>query len=146
MATSEEIERGLEAFYRNYIEVFNTAEVERFLTYFANPYVSISGDRGVRVVANDAKHASDFARIMQALKGRGWVRSDIVGIRAWAMDEKLGTILSDVVRVKADGSILEEIRACYLVRREDAGWKIATISEIKPPYLGPGDVRRPARR
>jgi hypothetical protein len=142
---SNDLERGLEIFYRDYIDVFNTAEVERFLTYFANPYVSISGDRGTRVVANDAKHASDFARIMQALKARGWVRSDIVGIKAWALDEKLGMIVSDVVRVKADGSILEEIRACYIVRREDAGWKIATISEIKPPHLGPGDLPRPIR-
>lgn len=146
MEPSREIERGLEAFYRDYIDVFNTAEVERFLKYFANPYVSISGERGVRVVANDARHASDFAKIMQALKGRGWMRSDIVGIRAWALDEKLGMIVSDVVRVKADGSILEEIRACYLVRRDDAGWKIATISEIKPPHLGPGDIPRPARK
>jgi len=144
--TSKEIERGLEAFYRDYIEVFNTAEVERFLTYFANPYVSISGDRGIRMVANDAPHASDFTRIMQALKTRGWVRSDIVGIRAWAMDGKLGMIVSDVVRVKENGSILEEIRACYIVRREDAGWKIATTSEIKPPHLGPGDIPRPTRK
>ena len=146
METSKEVERDLEGFYRGYIEVFNTAEVERFLTYFANPYVSIGGERGVRVIANDAKHAGDFARIMQALKGRGWVRSDIVGIRAWGMDEKLGMIVSDVVRVKADGSILEEIRACYLVRREDAGWKIGTISEIKAPNLGPGDIPRPVKK
>jgi len=47
-----------------------------------------------------------------------------------------------VVRVKADGSILEEIRACYIVRRHDEGWKIATISEIRPPHLGPGDIPR----
>ena len=145
METKETV-RELEAFYRDYIDVFNTAKVERFLTYFADPYVSISGDRGIRVVANDAKHAGDFARIMHALKARGWVRSDIVGIRAWAMDEKLGMIVSDVVRVKPDGAILEEIRACYLVRREDVGWKIATISEIKPPHLGPGDMPRPSRK
>jgi hypothetical protein len=143
---TKETEQELEAFYRAYIDVFNTAEVERFLTYFANPYVSISGDRGIRVVANDAKHAGDFARIMQALQARGWARSDIVQIKAWAIDEKLGMVVSDVVRVKADGATLEEIRACYLVRREDVGWKIATISEIKPPHLGPGELPRPKRK
>ena len=136
MVKSRDIERELEIFYRSYIDVFNTVEVDRFLTYFANPYVTISGERGVRVITNDAKHAGDFARIMQGLQARGWVRSDIADVRAWGMDEKLGMIVSDVVRVKTDGSRLEEIRACYLVRREDAGWKIATISEIKPPYLG----------
>src|SRR5215469_6107579 len=103
METSKNIESELEAFYRDYIDVFNTAKVERFLTYFANPYVSISGDRGLRVVVNDMKHAGDFGRNMEALKVRGWMRSDIVGVRAWAMDEKVGMIVSDVVRVKGDG-------------------------------------------
>ena len=138
-----EIERSLENFYRDYIDRFNGADVERFLEYFARPYVSISGERGMRVVANDPGHASGFKRIMDGLKERGWVRSEIVGIKTWAIDENLGMILSDVVRVKADKSILEEIRACYLVRRENGAWKITTLSEVRPPFLGPGDVPRP---
>jgi hypothetical protein len=50
-------------------------------------------------------------------------------------------ILSDVTRYKTDGSILEKVRALYMVRRDD-GWKIVTITEIKPPFLGPGDIPR----
>ena len=38
--------------------------------------------------------------------------------------------------------VLEKIRACYMVRRDGTAWKIMTISEIKPPYLGPGNVPR----
>jgi len=124
--------------------VFNTANVERFLGYFARPYILISGERGTRIIANDTGHARDFDRIMNALKGRGWVRSEIVGLKTWA-DDKLGMIMSDVVRLRANDSILEEIRACYLVRRENDGWKIATLSEIRPPHLGPGNIPRPAR-
>jgi hypothetical protein len=139
-----EIERSLESFYRDYIDRFNTADVERFLEYFAQPYVSIGGERGVRVVANDAAHVSGFRRVMDRLTERGWVRSEIVAIKAWALDDNLGMILSDVVRVRADKSVLEEVRACYLVRRENQAWKIATISEIRPPYLGPGNVPRPS--
>ena len=138
-----EIESSLESFYRDYIDRFNTADVERFLEYFTRPYISISGERGVRVVANDGGHVSGFRRVMDGLKERGWVRSEIVAIQAWALDDNLGMILSDVVRVKADKSVLEEVRACYLVRRENQSWKIATISEVRPPYLGPGDVPRP---
>jgi hypothetical protein len=137
-----EIERSLESFYRDYIDRFNSADVERFLEYFARPYVSVSGERGVRVVANDPGHASGFRRLMDGLKERGWVRSEIVAIKAWALEDNLGMILSDVVRMKADNSLLEEVRACYLVRREHQAWKIATISEVSPPFLGPGDVPR----
>ena len=139
-----EIERSLESFYRDYIVRFNAADVERFLEYFTRPYVSISGERGVRIVANDPGHVRGFRRVMDGLKERGWVRSEIVAIKAWALDDNLGMILSDVVRVRADNSVLEEVRACYLVRRENHAWRIATISEVRPPHLGPGNVPRPS--
>jgi hypothetical protein len=139
-----DIARSLESFYRDYIDRFNTADVDGFLEYFARPYVSISGERGVRVVPNDPGHGSGFRRVMDGLKERGWVRSEIVAINAWALDDNLGMILSDVVRVRADKSVLEEVRACYLVRRENQSWKIATISEVRPPYLGPGNLLRPS--
>ncbi len=142
MAAAGEIEQELERFYRDYIDLFNRAEVEQFLPYFSDPYVSISGARGVNVIANDAAHAAGFRRLMAALRTRGWARSEIVRIKSWAMDENLGMILADVIRRKSDNSILEEIRACYIVRREAQSWKIATISEVKPPFLGPGDFPR----
>jgi hypothetical protein len=28
------------------------------------------------------------------------------------------------------------------VRRETKGWKLVTLSEVKPPFLGPGDLSR----
>src|SRR5215831_17674658 len=107
------MERSLESFYRDYIDRFNIADVERFLEYFARPYVSIGGERGVRVVANDGGHVSGFRRVMDELKERGWVRSQVVAIKAWTLDDNLGMILSDVARVRADNSVLEEVRACY---------------------------------
>ena len=79
---------------------------------------------------------------MTDLKERGWVRSDIDQLKAWALAEDLAMILADVTRHKADGSILERVRACYTVRRDAKGWKIVTLSEVKPPFLGPGDLAR----
>ena len=141
MATSEEIARELEGFYRHYIEVFN-AEDDRFYDCFAVPYGTVSGERGLTTVANDADHRNGFRRTMKMLKERGWVRSDIDRIKAWALADNLAMIVSDVTRRKTDNSILEKVRACYLLRRDSNSWKIVTISEIKPPFLGPGDVTR----
>ncbi len=70
------------------------------------------------------------------------MRSGIDSIKAWALADNFGMILSDVTRYKADNSVLEKIRAMYMVRRDGGQWKIMTISEIKPPFLGPGDVAR----
>ena len=79
---------------------------------------------------------------MADLKERGSVRSAINQLKAWALAEDLAMILADVTRHKADGSILEWVRACYTVRRDTKGWKIVTLSEVKPPFLGPGDLTR----
>jgi hypothetical protein len=58
------------------------------------------------------------------------------------MAENLGMILADVTRHKSDRSTLERVRACYTLRRDAKGWKIVAMAEIKPPYLGPGDIAR----
>jgi ketosteroid isomerase-like protein len=142
MEQSQEIERDLERFYREYIDLFNREDAQRCVDSFARPYVALSGSRGVNLVPNEASYAGDFGRMIEALKGRGWARSDIVAMETWALDPNLGMIVAHVARVKADGSNLEDVRACYMVRRENGQWKIATISEIKPPFLGPGHLPR----
>jgi len=140
MATSDEISGELESFYRHYIEVFNR-EDESFYDCFSNPYAVISGERGITTIGNDNRDS--FARTMKVLKEQGWKHSGIDQIKAWALGEDLGMIVSDVTRYKTDGSVMEKIRACYLLRRDRGKWKLVTISEIKPPFLGPGDIARP---
>ena len=141
MPTSEEIVRELENFYRHYIDVFNR-EDDRFFDCFAHPYAAVSGERGLAAVANDAENRKNFGRTMTTLKQRGWARSDIDSLKTWALADNFGMILSDVTRYKSDGSVLEKLRACYMVRRDAGAWRIMTISEVKPPFLGPGDLSR----
>ena len=141
MATSEEIVRELESFYRHYIDVFNREDAE-FYDCFANPYAMVSGARGLLTVANNDDNRKSFGRIMKTLKEQGWARSGIDRINAWAMAADFGMILSDVTRYKADGSVMEKIRACYSLRRDKDKWKIVTITEVTPPFLGPGNIAR----
>ena len=102
----------------------------------------ITGRYGLSQCATESDHQRSFAKIMADLKERGWVRSAINQLKAWALAEDLAMILANVTRHKADGSILEWVRACYTVRRDTKGWKIVTLSEVKPPFLGPGDLTR----
>lgn len=141
MPTSQEIARELEAFYRHYIEVFNR-EDDAYFDCLASTYGMVSGERGLNVVTNDESHRAGFRRMMTALKERGWVRSGIDRIMAWALADNLAMIISDVTRYRANNAVLEKLRACYTVRRDGNSWKIVTIGEIKPPFLGPGDVPR----
>ncbi|HVN28529.1 MAG TPA: hypothetical protein VMT64_08595 [Candidatus Binataceae bacterium] len=143
MAAADAIATELEAFYRRYIEAFNRQETVGFVDYFTHPYAVISGERGVTSVADEQSHRKSFERSMVTLRGRGWVRSGIDSIKAWSLADNLGMIVSDVTRYKADDSVLEKVRACYFLCRADASWKIATITEIRPPHRGPGDVPYP---
>ena len=141
MSTQSEIVAELENFYRYYIDVFNR-EDPRFYDCFGSTYAMLSGERGVTTVTNDENHRNNFRRTMEQLRQRGWVRSGIDAVHAWALGENLGMIMSDVTRYKAGDAVLEKIRACYTLRRDGAAWKIITLTEIRAPFLGPGDVPR----
>jgi ketosteroid isomerase-like protein len=140
--TSEQISNELSGFYESYIAAFNREDIDAFTESFAYPYAWITGRDGLSQCTTESQHQRGFAKIMADLKERGWVRSDINRLKTWAVAEDLAMILADVSRHKADGSILERVRACYMVRRDARGWKIVTLSEVKPPFLGPGDLAR----
>ncbi|HXD91547.1 MAG TPA: hypothetical protein VNU00_10870 [Candidatus Binataceae bacterium] len=142
MPASEEIGRELETFYKGYIDAFNREDVDHFSDCFALPYAWVTGERGLTTVANEGDHQSGFSRVMINLKERGWVRSAIDRFKAFVLADNLGMIVADYTRYKTDGSVLEAGRACYTLRRDGKSWKIVTVSEIKPPHLGPGDIPR----
>ena len=143
MPDADAIAVELEAFYRHYIDAFNRQETGEFVDYFAHPYAIISGARGLTSIANDEAHRKSFERSMVTLRERGWTRSGIDAIKGWSLADDLGMIVSDVTRYKGDNSVLEKVRACYFVCRAGASWKIATITEIKPPHRGPGNIPYP---
>jgi hypothetical protein len=142
MATSNEISQQLQDFYKAYIAAFNREDIDAFSECFAYPYSWVTGSKGLSQCPSESDHQRSFAKIMADLKERGWARSDIDQLRTWPMAEDLAMILADVTRYKIDGSALERVRACYTVRRGNKGWQIVSLSEVKPPFLGPGDVAR----
>jgi hypothetical protein len=142
MTTTEQIAKDLEDFYKSYINAFNREDVDAFTESFGYPYAWISGSRGISQCATESDHQRSFTKIIADLKDRGWVRSGIDQLKAWPLAEDLAMILADVTRYKADGSVLERVRACYTTRREGKNWKIITLSEVRPPFLGPGDLAR----
>jgi hypothetical protein len=146
MPGPQDIARELEDFYRRYIDIFNQQQTDQLVACFAHPYAAISGSRGFVPVAGVEEHRKSLLRAMLALKTRGWVRSEIDSVNTWPLNDHLGMIVSDVTRYKANGSVLESLRACYTLCRDDASWRIVTIVEIRPPFLGPGQIPYPKHR
>jgi hypothetical protein len=146
MPDIDKIARELEDFYRRYIEVFNRQDIDLLVQCFAHPYAAVSGSRGFVPVAGVDEHRRNLLRAITMLKDRGWARSAIDGLQAWPLSDQLAMIISDVTRYRTNGAVLEKLRACYTLHREEASWKIVTLVEIRPPFRGPGDIPYPAGR
>ena len=73
-------------------EVFNR-EDDGFFVYYAPIFQIVSSNGGPISVTNDARFWADF---MKALKQRGWVRSEVDRVKAWALADDLGMVIPDI--------------------------------------------------
>lgn len=138
MANADSIVRAVQDFYQGYIAGFNREDTDAFLASFDFPHAMLSGERGLLVTATASDQRRFYQPLMTALHERGWGRSGIDQLQVWPFSETLALIAADVTRYKTDESVLEKVRACYMVRCSGETWKIITLMEIKPPFSGPG--------
>jgi hypothetical protein len=143
MPSANEIVNDLQTFYKGYIDAFNREDIDMYTQTFAFPYAFIVGDKGLALCKDETAHQRFYTNISIGLKERGWARSGIDQVKAWPYAENLAMILADVTRYRADNSVIEKVRATYTVRRDGKNWKIVALSEVKPPFLGPGEVPHP---
>src|SRR5215471_14058516 len=138
MISVEQIRKELEAFYKSYAAAFNGKDVVAISKYFACPCALVNG-HGLNQCATESDLQHLLGRYLADLKERGWTGSELGQLKIWPMAEDLAMVLADGTRYKGDGSVLEPVRACYTIRRDAKNWKIVTIAEVNPLFLGPGD-------
>jgi hypothetical protein len=143
MPSANEIAAELETFYKGYIDAFNREDIDMYTQTFAFPYAFVTGEKGLAVCKDETGHQRFYTTISIGLKERGWARSGIDQVKVWPYAENLAMIMADVTRYRADNSAIEKVRATYTVRRDGKNWKIVALSEVKPPFLGPGAVAHP---
>ena len=142
MSTPEQICTELEAFYKSYGAAFNGKNVSTISECFACPCALITG-HGLNQCSTENDLQRLLGRYLADLKERGWTHSEMGQLKIWPMAEDMAMVVADATRCKADGSMLEPVRSCYTVCRGAKSWKIVTISEVEPSFLGPGDLPRP---
>ena len=142
MSSAAEIASELEAFYKGYLDAVNHENMGALTELFAFPCGLVSGDGGLVIINNETAHRSFYSKFILDLKAQGWVRSGIDRFTAWTLADDLAMVLIDFTRYKADGSVVDAGRACYTLRRDGKVWKMLTIAEVKPPFLGPGNLPR----
>jgi hypothetical protein len=128
--------------YAAYTEFFNRQDIQGVTRYVGAPYVmTIGGDPPVVVMTVDAIKTL-FEQLLAGIKARGWVRSAFEIIRIWPMSSGHALLLTDITRYRADGSVLETGRYLYAARAAVPAWLITSVTDISPPFAGPGDFPR----
>jgi len=131
----------IENFYRNYIVGFNAEDQAAFVRCYAHPHAFLLDEKGMILTSTVADHERAYQQIMKPLHERGWGRSVTDMLQVWPFTESTALIVADVTRYKTDQSVLEKLRASYMLRKDSGAWKILTVAEIKPPFSGPGKGR-----
>lgn len=141
MPDADTIIREVEAFYQAYIDGFNREDTDAFLHSFHYPNAFLGGEKGMILSTKESDQQRFYQQTMADLHQRKWSRSDVDRLQAWPLAGNMAMIVADVTRYTEDGTILEQLRACYTLRKDGGAWKILAFTEIKPPFSGPGEPR-----
>jgi Domain of unknown function (DUF4440) len=142
MADNATIAHEIETAYEAYANAFNHGDMATVVRYIAAPYIMTIGGRDVTTSPTDETVRHQFDGALAGMQARGWVRSDFKTVHVWPLSDNHGLLMSDIVRYKADGSVLEKGRYIYQVRRGGQSWQITGVTDVEPPYTGPGDHPR----
>jgi ketosteroid isomerase-like protein len=109
-----------------YYKVFSTLDVSAIVSYFCEPSMTIA-PQAMFTAANRSALADSLAPLVHSLKAKGYGRSEYVQAEVTALGETAALVRGVAVRYTTAGSELERIPLTYLMRRTDAGWKIAVL-------------------
>lgn len=131
-----------ETAYTAYANYFNARDMAGVCRYIAAPYVMTIGARPTMIAETAEKIRAQFDGAVADMIRRGWKRSDFRIVHVCPLSNDHALLVSDVVRYREDGTVLETGRYCYAIHRAEPMWQITGVTNIEPPYLGPGDVPR----
>jgi hypothetical protein len=142
MADQAAIIHDVETMYAAYAGAFNDHDIASVVRYIAAPYAMTIGAHPVMfaLTPQDVRHQFDQA--LAGMTARGWVRSDFKVVQIWPLSDDHALLMTDIVRYKADRSVLEKGRYIYSVHRADPVWQITGVTDVAPSYTGPGDHPR----
>ena len=124
---------ALEAVHE-YYATFSTLDLRAILSCYGEPCLFIS-PQGMVSAANHAALAEFLTPMIDALRAKGFGRSEFVQPHVTTLGESDALVQGVAVRYTSAGSEMERITWGYLMHRSDGGWKIATLVAAGRPTL-----------
>ena len=115
----------LDALYE-YYRAFSTLDMRAITSFYCEPSMTVA-PKGVISAESHAVLENSLAPIVDGLRAKRYGRSEFVQPTVTSLGETASLVRGVAVRYTADGSEMERIPLAYLLRRTDAGWKIAVL-------------------
>jgi hypothetical protein len=90
------------------------------------------------VNAKESDQQRFYQEVMMSIQEKGWDHTDVDRLQVFPLTETTALLVADISRRKKDNVVIESGRYCYTVRKDGGAWKILTLTEVKPPFSGPG--------
>ena len=114
----------VESAYRHYVEVFNRRDPSEIALLYDRPHAQVIGGMGLSVVHDDAGQQDWYEFVMAYLDDQQWGRTEVNEMWVWPLSPTIAHLVADVTRYRADGSLLQQVRANYTLHRRDDTWKV----------------------
>jgi hypothetical protein len=124
MADQRSIVAEVEAAYRRYVEVFNRRDADEIAGLYDRPHAQVTGEAGLSIVNDDADQQGWYEFVMAYIDDQGWGRTEMDEVWIWPHSHTLAQLVAKVTRYSNDGSVLNQIRGNYTLRRRDGNWKV----------------------
>ena len=117
---------GVMQLLTDYYRTFSTLDLQKTLAFFHEPSLLV-GPQGVFAAPTHAELAVVFAPTMEALRLRGYGRSELTQPNLNLLSATAALVIGVAERYKTDGQPLDRAGVTYVLQRIDAGWKIAVL-------------------
>ena len=110
----------------DYYKAFSTLDLTAIVACYSEPSMTIT-PQGVSSAANRTALAGLVAPLVDGLRAKGYGRSEFVQPNVTPIGQTAALVRGVAVRYTAAGSEMERVNVSYLIRRDEAGWKIAVL-------------------
>ncbi len=122
----------VEAAFEDYMAAFESLELETVLPFYDSPLVLITS-QGVTAMRDPDAVGSLLSGMIAQLRDAGYNRTDFRDRRIRLLDENLALVSGLAVRLDSQGAEIGRFGAVYTVRRNENGWRVASILMHDPP-------------
>jgi hypothetical protein len=131
MANEEEV---IGRTFTEYVRTFQSLNPRRVVPYFHLPCLFASS-QGVRVMTDAEEAETVIAELMERLKARYFLRSEVTDSKISQLSEKTALVSVGRIRYKTDGGELERLGETYLFIKSGECWRIVAAMTHDPDSI-----------